>query len=105
MTLTSGEGIVSRDCVVCGNDAGDPNAGGGGDRLLVYHYSPDHACGYLIHENCRYRDDAPNCPCGDGRAEEGLTREAVDALHPASDSAVNEDYDFDESIPREGVDY
>jgi hypothetical protein len=86
-----------KQCVVCSRTA-DSGHTAGGDWLLVFHYAPphgDHACGHWIHEHCRYRDDAPACPCGSGPAEEGLTRAAVAALHPAPARAC----DRDESVP------
>jgi hypothetical protein len=96
MTSTFIEEAV-KQCVVCSRTA-DSDHSAGGDWMLVYHYAPPHgnrACGHWIHENCRYRDDAPTCPCGGGPAEEGLTRQAVEALHPSPDSAP----DRDESVP------
>jgi hypothetical protein len=96
MTSTFTEAAV-RQCVVCDRTAGSDYSAGG-DWMLVYHYAPpdgNRACGHWIHENCRYRDDAPMCPCGIGPAEEGLTRVAVDALHPPPGPG----HGRDESVP------
>ena len=85
-----------RQCVVCGGTAGIGDTSHGA-WMLVFHYAPphgNHACGHWIHENCRYRDAAPSCPCGSGPAEEGLTLEAIVALRPAVSNA-----DRDESVP------
>ena len=76
---------TNRQCVVCDGTGSI----GRGDWMRVYHYGlPDgaRACGRDIHENCRYADTAPQCPCGGGPADEGLTLAAVIALDPPLDS-------------------
>ena len=76
---------ANRQCVVCDGTGSI----GHGDWLRVYHYGrPDgaRACGRDIHENCRYADSAPPCPCGGGPADEGLTLAAATALDPSVDS-------------------
>jgi hypothetical protein len=102
MTSTFTERTSATTCVVCGLDASQSD-GSHGEWLHVFHYDPpenSHACGNWIHENCRYRDDAPKCPCDEGLAEEGLTRAAIDTLNPPETSDDSDfDVDHDEAVP------